>query len=173
GFAGSASGKERPMVVKKSIVESKPAAAKNTLIPRDVLFGNPQRAQARLSHDGKWISFQAPVKGVLNIWVAPATDLSKAHPVSDEKIRPIPAHSWAYDNKHILYVQDKNGDENYHLYAANVVTKEWKDLTPIKGVRAEIQEVSEKFPNEVLVALNDRNPRYHDIWRINIETGAK
>jgi dipeptidyl aminopeptidase/acylaminoacyl peptidase len=143
------------------------------LIPRDVLFGNPQKAQARLSHDGKWISFQAPVDGVMNIWVGPADDLSKAQAVTKEKVRPVPAHSWAYDNKHILYVQDKNGDENYHLYATNVETKETRDLTPIEGVRAEIQEVSHKFPNEILVGLNDRDPRLHDIWRINLQTGDK
>ncbi len=143
------------------------------LIPRDVLFGNPQRAQARLSHDGKWLSYQAPVNGVLNIWVAPVDDLSKAKVVTDEKVRPIPGYSWAYDNKHILYVQDKNGDENFHLYATDVTTHETKDLTPIKGVRAQLQEVSEKFPDEVLVGLNDRDPRYHDIWRINIQTGEK
>jgi dipeptidyl aminopeptidase/acylaminoacyl peptidase len=143
------------------------------LIPRDVLFGNPRRAQARLSHDGKWISFQAPVNGVLNIWVAPAGDLSKAKAVTEEKIRPIPSHSWAYDNKHILYIQDKNGDENFHLYATDVVSGKTKDLTPIEGVRAELQEASEKFPNEVLVGLNDRDKRYHDIWRVNIDTGER
>jgi dipeptidyl aminopeptidase/acylaminoacyl peptidase len=143
------------------------------LIPRDVLFGNPQRAQARLSHDGKWLSFQAPVNGVLNIWVAPADDISKARAVSEEKVRPIPAHSWAYDNKHILYVQDKNGDENFHLYATNVETRETKDLTPIEGVRAQILGDSEKFPNEVLVGLNDRDKRFHDVWKINIQTGEK
>ena len=48
------------------------------LIPRDVLFGNPQRAQARLSPDGKWLSFLAPVDGVLNVWVGPVDDISKA-----------------------------------------------------------------------------------------------
>ena len=70
-------------------------------------------------------------------------------------------------------MQDKNGDENFHLYATDVVTGETKDLTPIEGVRAEIQEASPKFPNEILVGLNDRDKRYHDIWRINIETGEK
>lgn len=149
------------------------AGGRTPLIPREVLFGNPKRAQARLSHDGKWISFQAPVNGVLNIWVAPADDLTKAQTVTEEKVRPIPTHSWAYDNKHILYIQDKNGDENFHLYATNVETRETKDLTPIQGVRAEIQEVSEKFPNDVLVGLNDRDERYHDVWRINIQSGEK
>jgi dipeptidyl aminopeptidase/acylaminoacyl peptidase len=143
------------------------------LIPREVLFGNPERAQARLSSDGKWISFQAPVDGVMNVWVAPADDLSKAKAVTKEKVRPVPSHSWAYDNKHILYIQDKNGDENFHLYATNVETGETRDLTPIDGVRAEIQEVSHKSPNEILVGLNDRDKRYHDIWRINIQTGEK
>jgi dipeptidyl aminopeptidase/acylaminoacyl peptidase len=143
------------------------------LIPREVLFGNPQRAQARLSPDGKWLSFQAPVDGVLNVWVAPAGDLSKAKAVTTEKVRPVPSHSWAYDNKHILYIQDKNGDENFHLYATNVETGETRDLTPIEGVRAEIQEVSHKSPNEILVGLNDRDQRLHDIWRINIQSGEK
>jgi dipeptidyl aminopeptidase/acylaminoacyl peptidase len=149
------------------------SVAKTSLIPRDVLFGNPRRAQARLSHDGKWLSYQAPVNGVLNIWAAPADDLSKAEAVTKEKVRPIPSHDWAYDNRHILYVQDKNGDENFHLYSTDVVSHETTDLTPIKGVRAELQETSRKFPHEILVGLNDRDKRYHDIWRINIETGEK
>src|SRR4051812_23244970 len=143
------------------------------LIPRDVLFGNPKRAQARISHDGKWISFQAPVNGVLNIWVAPVDHIDKAQPVTQETGRPIPSYHWAYDNTHILFVNDTNGDENFHVYAVDVAAREKKDLTPIKGVRAEIEAASEKFLHEILVGLNDRDPRYHDIWRINIDTGEK
>jgi dipeptidyl aminopeptidase/acylaminoacyl peptidase len=144
------------------------------LIPRDVLFGNPQRAQARLSPDGKWLSFLAPVDGVLNVWVVRnGEDLSQAVAVTEDKKRGIRSHDWAYDNRHILYTQDKDGDENWHLYATNVETRKTRDLTPIDGVRAEIQEVSHKNPNEILVGLNDRNPQLHDIWRINIETGEK
>ncbi|MCI0492802.1 MAG: S9 family peptidase [Planctomycetes bacterium] len=143
------------------------------LIPREVLFGNPERAQARLSPDGKWLSFMAPVDGVLNVWVAPVDDLSKAEPITKETSRPVPSHSWAYDNEHILYIQDKNGNENFHLYATNVKTRETRDLTPIEGVRAEIQEISHKSPGEILVGLNDRDPTLHDIWRINIKTGEK
>lgn len=143
------------------------------LIPRDVLFGNPERAQARLSPDGKWLSFMAPVEGVLNVWVAPSDDISKAEPVTKETVRPVPSHSWAFDNEHILYIQDKNGNENFHLYATNINTKETRDLTPIEGVRAEIQEVSHKNPKEILVGLNDRDKTLHDIWKINIDTGAK
>lgn len=143
------------------------------LIPRDVLFGNPQRAQGRLSPDGKYLSFSAPVDGVLNVWVGPVDDMTKAQPVTQEKVRPVRGYSWAYDSKHILYAQDTNGNENFHLFATNVETGKTKDLTPIDGVRAELQEVSEKFPTEILVGLNDRNKQLHDIWRVNIETGEK
>lgn len=144
------------------------------LIPRDVLFGNPEKAQARLSPDGKWLSFLAPVDGVLNVWVGPAgEDLSKAKPVTEEKVRPVRSHNWAYDGRHILYPQDKDGDENFHIYATDVETGETKDLTPIDGVRAEMQELSRHFPNEVLVGLNDRDPQLHDIWRVNIQTGER
>jgi hypothetical protein len=73
------------------------------LIPRDVLFGNPQRAQGRLSPDGKWLSFLAPVDGVLNVWVVrTGEDLSQAVPVTEDKKRGIRSHDWAYDNRHIL-----------------------------------------------------------------------
>lgn len=148
------------------------------LIPREVLFGDPQRAQARLSPNGKWLSFLAPVEndkglGILNVWVAPIDDLDAAEPVTDDQTRPISSHSWAYDSKHILYNQDKGGDENFHLYATNVETKETKDLTPVDGVRGELQEASREFPGELLIGFNDRDPRLHDIYRVNIETGDR
>jgi dipeptidyl aminopeptidase/acylaminoacyl peptidase len=144
------------------------------LIPRDVLFGNPQRASAQLSPDGKWLSFLAPVDGVLNVWVVPTgEDLSQAVAVTEDKKRGIRMYTWAEDNQHILYTQDKDGDEDWHVYATKVETRQTRDLTPIEKVNARIQGVSEKFPNEILIGLNDRDRRLHDIWRVKIDTGEK
>jgi dipeptidyl aminopeptidase/acylaminoacyl peptidase len=109
----------------------------------------------------------------LNVWVAPVGDLAKAEPVTEDRLRGIRRHTWAYDGHHILYIQDKSGDENWHVYATDVETRGTKDLTPIEGVRAEIQDVSHKIPNEILVALNDRDPKHHDIWRINLQNGQR
>ena len=161
--------------------DAKPGTQKTTgqnsmaakLIPRDVLFGNPERAQARLSPDGKYLSFLAPVDGVLNVWVGPADDMKQAKPVTQEKVRPVRSHNWTYDSKHVIYPQDTNGDENFQLFATNVETGQTKDLTPIEGVRAKLQEISPKFPHEILVGLNDRDKQLHDVWRVNIETGEK
>jgi len=152
---------------------SQQTAKEPKLIPRNVLFGNPEKAQARLSPNGRWLSYLAPVDGILNVWVGPVDDPSQAKPVTDDKIRDIRGHSWAYTGDHILYTQDKAGDENSHVYATNVETGETIDLTPLEKIRAQIQETSEKFPNELLVGINDRNPQLHDIWRVNIDTGER
>ncbi len=160
----------------KKMPAATPAGHQTGLIPREVLFGNPDKAAARMSHDGKWLSYLAPVDGVLNVWVAPIDKPNEAKAVTKEKDRPIHAYFWAYTNDHILYSQDTKGDENFHVYAVNLKTGDIKDLTPRdkdKEVRAEIEEVSYKFPHEILVALNDRDPQFHDVYRMNIETGEK
>jgi dipeptidyl aminopeptidase/acylaminoacyl peptidase len=143
------------------------------LIPRSVLFGNPQKAAARISPNGKWIGFLAPVNGILNVWVAPADDLAAAKQVTDDKTRDIRGYSWAYNGDQILYSQDKGGDENWHVYATDVATLKTVDLTPLDGVHATIDSVSERFPDEIIVGLNDREPQFHDLWRVNLRTGER
>ena len=143
------------------------------LIPRKILFGNPDKAMARLSPDGKQLSYLAPVEGVLNILVGTPDKPDEAKPVTADRKRGIRNYFWAYTNDHILYTQDADGDENWHVYCVNLSSGEIKDLTPLKEVRAEMQEVSEKFPEEVLVGLNDRDPQYHDLYRVNINTGER
>ena len=143
------------------------------MIPRSVLFGNPQRAGARVSPNGKWLSYLAPVDGILNVWVAPIDDLEKAKPVTKDKVRDIRGHYWAYTGDHIIYSQDKAGDENWHVYVTDVATGETKDLTPLDNIHAQVQDVSQKFPTEILVGLNDRIPQLHDIYRVNILTGDR
>lgn len=151
----------------KSTQETKP------LIPRTLLFGNPEKSQVRLSPDGTKISFLADVKGVANVWVGPADKPDQAKPVTDDTGRGISTYKWAYTNKHILYLRDNKGDENWKLYSVDVSTKQSKSLTPLDGVVAQIQQVSDKFPNEILVVMNDRDPQLFDVYRINILTGEK
>jgi dipeptidyl aminopeptidase/acylaminoacyl peptidase len=148
-------------------------AKEHKLIPRSVLFGNPQRAAARISPNGKWLSYLAPVDGILNVWVAPIEDLSKAKQVTDDKTRDIRSYFWAFTGEHILYTQDKGGDENWHVYATDVSNNKTTDLTPLEKVHATIEGVSERFPEEILVGLNDRNPQLHDIYRVNIKSGER
>ncbi len=101
----------------------------------------------------------APKDGVLNVWVGPRSDPSAAKPVTNDTKRGIRQHFWAYDNKHVLYIQDEGGDENWHLYATDVVAGTTKDLTPYKGVQAQVVGLSWKKPGVVAVGLNDRVAR--------------
>lgn len=142
-----------------------------SLIPRDLLFGNPDKITTRISPDGLKISFLAPVNGVLNVWVGPATEPEKAKPVTNDTHRGIRSYTWAYTNEHILYLQDKDGDENWRIYSVNLSSAEIKDLTPFEDVQARVQSVSYKIPQEVIIGLNKRDPEFHDIYKLNIETG--
>jgi dipeptidyl aminopeptidase/acylaminoacyl peptidase len=148
-------------------------ASEVSVISRAALFGNPERAQARLSPDGKYISYIAPRDGVLNVWVAPAGDLAAAKPITNDRKRGIRQHNWSYDGTHVLYLQDQGGDENWRLYAARADGGGERDLTPLAGVQAQVIGVSHERPGVVLVGLNDRKPEWHDVYEIDIATGQR
>jgi dipeptidyl aminopeptidase/acylaminoacyl peptidase len=163
------------LLVALAVVPLASAFAQNDvpLIPRQVLFGNPDRAGVQLSPDGKWLSYRAAVDGVMNVWVAPREDLSKARAVTQDKHRGITFYFWAYTNNHILYLKDKDGDENWHIHCVDLTSGEDRDLTDLPGVQARVQEVSPDFPNEILIGLNNRDPQMHDIYRLNLTTGER
>jgi dipeptidyl aminopeptidase/acylaminoacyl peptidase len=143
------------------------------LISRDLLFGNPYRSNVKLSPDGNRISFLAPVDGVLNVWVGPVADPEAAQPVTHDTERGIRSYTWAYTNRHIVYPQDKDGDENWHISKVDLETGEEVRLTSGEQVQARIQSVSPELPEEILVAMNDRVPELHDLYRLNLSTGER
>jgi dipeptidyl aminopeptidase/acylaminoacyl peptidase len=179
-LVGLAHAQNKPAKPKEAIVK-KTAQAKEAktleqtpLIPRKVLFGNPERASVRLCSDGSKLAWLAPVDGVLNVWVAPRTDLKAAKPVTKDTHRGIRQFFWAFTNEHILYLQDKDGDEDWHVYSVDLKSGDIKDLTPIEKISAQIDGVSEEFPTEISVGINDRGERhFHDLYRINIVTGER
>lgn len=141
------------------------------IIPRKLIFGNPERSSPALSPDGKRLAFLAPDEGVMNIWVAPGRDIREAKPVTRDRGRGIRTYFWAYTNDDLIYVQDKDGDENWRVYRLNLASGEVRDLTPFDGVQARIQEVSYKRPNAILVGVNNRDPRLHDIHLVELASG--
>ena len=144
-----------------------------TLIPRRVFFGNPDKASPQVSPDGTHISFLAPVDGVLNVWVAPAEDVSSAKPVTHDTGRGIRRYGWTYSANRIIYLQDSGGDENWRLYTVDVTNVESRDLTPLAGVQAQIQRDSHKHPDHIQVGLNDREAQFHDLYLIDLNTGER
>lgn len=143
------------------------------LIDRELLFGNPSRFQGRLSPDGRQMSFRAPLDGVMNLWVAPAGEFDKARPITKDRGRGIPAHFWALDSAHVMYIQDRGGDENWHIYSVNLKTDEVVDLSPYEATQANLVAQSEQYPGVAVIGMNDRDPRWHDMYRVNVSTGER
>ncbi len=140
------------------------------LIPRKVLFGNPERTSPRISPDGTRLAYIAPVNNVLNVWVGSVggTDFQ---PVTNDTERGIRFYFWAADNKHILYIQDVGGNENWRLYATNLANRETRDLTPFENVHVQVIERDKHFPNELLIAMNRENPQVHDAYHLDLTSG--
>jgi dipeptidyl aminopeptidase/acylaminoacyl peptidase len=146
------------------------------LIPLPVLFGNPERVGPRISPDATQLAWIAPRDGVLNVWVAPVSagtglDLAAARVVTSDTDRGIRQFAWAHDGRHLLYLQDTGGDENWRLHDIDLTTMEHRDLTPFEGVQTELIAVEPTFPSEILVGLNKDNPQLHDVYRLDLRTG--
>ena len=142
------------------------------LIPRRQLFGNPQKAGANISPDGRWLSWAAAgPNGVMNVWAAPADAPTQARQITHDRKRGVQGHFWSYDSAHILYSQDNDGDENDQIYAVQVASGEQRCLTPFPGTRSGVVALSRQRRNEVLIAMNRRDPRFADLYTLDLTGG--
>src|SRR5205085_2712455 len=141
------------------------------LIPRDILFGNPVKTSPQVSPDGRRMAYLAPVNNVLNVWVG-TIGQDDYRSVTNDVERGIRFYAWAADNKHILYLQDVGGNENWRLYATNLESQETRDLTPFENVQARVIDRDKHFPNELLIGMNKDNPQVHDVYHLDIASGA-
>ena len=141
------------------------------LIPRDVLFGNPERLAPAVSPDGRRIAYIAPVDGILNVWVGTLGGEDQ-QPVSNDRERGVRSFAWCPDNRHIVYPQDSGGDENWHLHVVDLEDGGDVDVTPFDGVQARILAADRRQPHHLLIGLNRRNPELHDAYLLDVRDGS-
>jgi len=151
------------------------------LLDRELFFDDPKISGAQISPDGEFVTFMRPYEGVRNIWIKRIDEpFNAARPLTDDD-RPVPGYFWSRGGEFVLYVQDKGGDENFHVWAIDIDAQRdeesgvpaARNLTAIDGVRAQIYAVPEEAPNHIIVGLNDRDPALHDVYRVDIETGER
>jgi dipeptidyl aminopeptidase/acylaminoacyl peptidase len=151
------------------------------LLDRDVFFGDPEIAGGQISPDGEYVSFLRPYQGVMNLWVKGIDEpFDAARPMTADE-RPVSGYFWSMDGRFLLYVQDRGGNENFHVYAvdpsadaqAESGVPEARNLTPFDGVRAYIYAVPKSTPGSILVGLNDRDPALHDVYRLDLASGKR
>ena len=132
----------------------------------------PSTILLTVSPDGKMIAYTAPSdKGVANIWVEELATRQKRM-VTRATQHGIYGYQWAYDNAHLLYQSDENGNEDYHLYSVDLKSNAIRDLTPFLGIRSEQILLASSRPDEVLVGMNLRDSKFFDVYRVNLQTGA-
>ena len=141
------------------------------LIERAKFFGNPTKTGSQISPNGKWLSWIAPRDGVMNLWVAPLSDLSKAKPLTAETKRPIRSMFWSPDSQSVLFINDKGGDENFLLYGVNVDSGEQTSLTPFEKTRVQVTGIGSNIKDRILVGVNNRDPKWHDVHSLDLASG--
>jgi len=149
-----------------------PAAPVPAPIPRRLLFADPARSIARISPDGRRVAFLAAVDGILNVWIAPIDDPGAARPLTRVADRNLgPSLVWLHNNRHVVYFRERGGDENWQAHRVDVETGASIPLTPGPGVKSYVHQESHHFPDELLIAHNERDKRFFDIYRVNVATG--
>jgi dipeptidyl aminopeptidase/acylaminoacyl peptidase len=139
-------------------------------IPMEDFFKNPEKVSYKLSPNGQYISYMAPYKNRMNIFVQSMDGKSEAKRLTSQEDRDIAGYIWANDNR-IAYLKDNSGDENYHLFAVNTDGTNDKELTPFDKVRVSIVDDLPEQDEYMIVGLNKRNPQVSDPYRLNINTG--
>lgn len=166
----------------------KETAQEVELIDRELFFGNPEKIQVRISPDGKYLSYRAPLNGVMNVWVAPVDQPDKVKSVTKDTFRGIQGYSWSHKPGNLLYTQDVGGDENFHIYLVDVENNKVTDLTPYEEIigsdnvplkdknnkilrpRADILNISRDTPNEILIQMNLSEASNMDVYKIDLTT---
>jgi dipeptidyl aminopeptidase/acylaminoacyl peptidase len=165
-------GQVTAMIIALCLLVASALAQEPPLIPRKVFDSPAEHDFLTISPDGKTIAYTAPSdKDVANIWVEDLATHQKRM-VTRATHRGLNQYWWAYDNEHLLYQTDENGDEDFHLYSADLKSGAIRDLTPFLGIRSEQVLLMPSYPDEVLVGMNLRDPRLFDIYRVNLKTGA-
>jgi dipeptidyl aminopeptidase/acylaminoacyl peptidase len=160
-----------PLMSDQSAPTWRAAIGSPRLLPRCVIFRDPERSIVRISPDGQRIAYRAPVDGVLNLWVAPIHRIGDARPVTAVTDRNLGACLWMRDNRHVVFFREAAGDENWRAWRVDLETGDVRPLTPGPGVTCFVQQHSRHFPSELLIAHNARDKRHFDVYRVDVATG--
>jgi len=132
-------------------------------------FARPKASQFKLSPDGQYLSYKEKDKDSKNhVYVKDLKSgaITKALVEKDDLIR---SYGWL-DKKRLFYTQDKGGNENIHLYAADIDGKNLKDLTPYEGITLGSVRLI-KDTEFVIVTMNKNNKQIFEPYKINFNTG--
>jgi dipeptidyl aminopeptidase/acylaminoacyl peptidase len=142
------------------------------LIPLRHFFINKETQFGfKVSPDGKKLGWIAVEKRRLTIHIKTIGEAA-VKTVRKAGKESIFGFNWSADGRRILFRQDRDGDENYHIYMVSSDDPQQKpiDLTPYKDSRAGIHQIIRNDPDNILATHNSRDKRLFDLYRINLTT---
>ncbi len=138
------------------------------LIPLRDFFKNPEKSRFQVSPDGSCISFMQPYQGRMNVFVQPRGG-GDAVRITSETERDVAGYFWKGRGR-IVFRKDFKGDENFHVVSVDADGKNLVDLTPFEKVRANIIDDRPDHDDEIIIAMNKRNPEVFDAYRVDLNT---
>ncbi|WP_338651851.1 S9 family peptidase [Lysinibacillus sp. Y5S-8] len=130
---------------------------------------NPGNFGYELSPDGNYITFASAWKNRSNVFVKKMNDDSEPVRVSNSKDRDIAGFFWKENS--LLYLKDKGGDENFHIYSTTFNGSKEKDLTPYPNVTVGILSGLQGVKDEILIMMNKEDATVFDVYKLNVKTG--
>ena len=146
----------------------KPKEERPPLIPMEDFFRDAEKAAFRISPNGQMIIFRAPHMGRMNVFVQKLGDTA-ATPVTHETERSIYNAFWESDDR-IIFTKDIGGNENMHVLSVKPDGTGLTDHTPFEKARADVVDILEDKPDELLIQHNLRNPEVFDVYLLNTAT---
>ncbi|MGI9527037.1 MAG: prolyl oligopeptidase family serine peptidase [Weeksellaceae bacterium] len=133
-------------------------------------FAKPSSSQFKLSPKGTYMSYREKDENLKNHVYVKNIATGKVTQVIQEGEELVRGYGWANDSR-LIYVMDKGGNEDYHLFAVDVTGENQKELTPYEGVKVEILANLKEDKDHMIISMNKNNPQVFDPYKININTG--
>ncbi|MBL7787111.1 MAG: S9 family peptidase [Chitinophagales bacterium] len=146
------------------------SSAQMRQIPLEDFFRNDEKNMFQISPDGTKVAFTAAYQNRMNIYVQQLDGNSSAELLTRETDRSIAGYAWKNDNC-IIYIKDSKGNENFHLYSIDLTTKAVLELTPFENTVAYILDRLPDSETDILMTMNQRDPQFFDVYRLNVFTG--
>lgn len=133
-------------------------------------FQKPNKSDFQFAPNGLFLSFKERDDNGKNHIYVQNTESNEITKVLEEKEDIIRAYAWANNNR-LIYIKDKGGNENFHLFAVDLNGENEKELTPYDNVRVNIASLLKDQTDYLIILMNKDNPQVFEPYKININTG--
>jgi len=133
-------------------------------------FARPKASEFQLSPNGKYMSYREKDENNKRHIYVKELATGKSQRIIEEKDELIRGYGWINEER-LVYVMDKGGNENYHIFAANLDGTNMLDLTPFDDVRANVLNMLKDQKDYIIISMNKNNKQVFEPYKLNVVTG--